>query len=386
MLFGVTPTGFLRKPLEKIRESIHGYLRTKISPHLKLTGKTGLGSMVEGALTELDELWEVAESCYHANDPKNADEAAFVAVCEITGTERRGATKGVVLATCNLAANRTFAPGALVAHVDGEASNRWVNRDEIVSTTAGSYPGLTFEAETAGAAGKCEAGTLTKIAQTADGWNSITNPAKATPGQDIETLEQLAVRREQELQISDVGPLAAVRGAVSKVAGVIQVTAQTNRTDYWGALPPHSFRVLVWDGVAAAALNDEIAQAIVDAGCAGIASYGQLSGNAIDADGNAEVVKFDRVQEIPIHVDVTVKGSTAGVAAAIIGAGSKHNPGDDVVIAKLRGAVSGLASVTDVVSFTIGTTPSPVGTVNIQIADDRIATFDISNVSVTLAP
>lgn len=381
MTFGITPNGFKRKTFADVQASMQEYLRAKVSKHLQLTEKTGLGNVLNTAADHLAELWEVAEACYHAGDPDNADEAAFVALALLTGTHRRGATKGRVLCTCNFDGGQSYPPGALIAHVTGKPTNRWVNA-ETVPDFAGTLTGIPFEAETAGAAGFCNAGTLTVMAQTVTGWNSITNPAEATPGTDLESLEALAVRREQELQLSDAGPLPAVRKKVSRVPGVVRVAAQENKTDYWGFLPPHSYRIIVWDGSGEVAANDAIAQAILDSGGAGIRSYGSLSGNAIDADGNAETVQFDRAAPILVWVDVTVVGSTAGVAEAIVAEGSKWTVGDDVVLEKVKSAVAQLPGVVDVVSFKIGKAEFPTGTTNIPIGADQIALFDLSRVTV----
>jgi hypothetical protein len=382
MPFGVTPDGFILKTFADIQAGVHGYLRTKISKHLQLTEKTGLGNVSNAVCGQLAEAWEVAQAAYHAFDKDNAADEAFVALCELTGTKRRGAQKGQVFCTCDFDGGQTYAPGELVAHVVGKPSNRWVNKEEVPDV-AGTLTDIPFESETPGAHAVANAGTLTVIAQTATGWNSITNSTEATPGQDIESLQALGVRRDQELQISDAGPLPAVRGKVSKVTGVIQVKAQENRTDYWTALPPHSFRIIVWDGVGEAADNDEIAQAILDSGCAGIQSFGSSHGVGTDADGVNQTVYFDRAVAVLIYADVTVVGSTAGVAQAIVDKGSELAVGDDVVFEKLKGAAVGLATVADVTAFEIGDAPSPSGTTNIPIADDRIALFDVSRVTVT---
>jgi uncharacterized phage protein gp47/JayE len=383
MPFGVTADGFTRKNFTDIQGEIQNYLRVKISKHLTLDEKTGLGNVVNAASDQLAELWEVGEASYNGFDPDNAEEILFVALCLLTGTVRRGATKGVVSTNCNFAGGQTYVPGALVAHVAGFTENRWVNRDTVVTVAAGSYPGVIFEAETAGAAGKCAAGTLTTIAQTVTGWISVTNPLKSTDGQDIETIESLAVRRQQELAESGNGTLPAIRSSVSKVSGVLQVKAVQNTTDYWTDLPPHSFRVIVWDGVAPAADDDAIAQAILDNAHEGVESVGAESGTAIDADGASVVVHFDRATAVPIYVVIDVVGTTAGVAAAIVAEGNKLGVEDDVIRERLKAAAMSVAGVTDIVTCTLGTAPAPVGTSNIILAIDQIPLFDLLNVSVS---
>jgi hypothetical protein len=53
----------------------------------------------------------------------------------------RGAapTKGLVTLTLDLDASQSYAPGDIAFHVIDEPTNRWLNRDNVVSTLAGSY-------------------------------------------------------------------------------------------------------------------------------------------------------------------------------------------------------------------------------------------------------
>jgi uncharacterized phage protein gp47/JayE len=380
---GVTPEGFTRKTFTQIQSDMQAYLRAKISKHLQLTEKTGLGNVVNSAADQLAELWEVGEFAYYAADKDNADEAAFVALCALTGTARRGAAKGVVNTTCAFDGGTIYPPGGLVAHVAGFPDNRWVNRD-TVDTTAGAGSHLVvFLAETAGAKGIAAAGTLTKIAQPVSGWTSITNAIDATPGQDIESLEDLAVRRENELERSGTGPVSATAAAVSQLAGVLDVRWQENKTDYATTLPPHSIRIIVWDGSSPAADDDEIAQAILDSSSGGVQTVGTQSGTAVDKDGTLVTVNFDRATALLIYVSIDVVGSTAGVAAAIVAAGEKLHMGDDVIREKLKGAAAVLDTVNNIATCTLGTSPSPVGTSDIPVAIDQIPLFSASRVVVT---
>ncbi len=381
---GVDSTGFTRKRFTQIQSEMQAYLRAKISKHLQLTEKTGLGNVVNAAADQLAEGWEAIEAAYHGFDPDNAHDEAFVALCELTGTKRNGATKGAVLTSCTFAGGTLYPPGALVAHVDGFPDNRWVNRDEVDTTSTPGVHVVLFEAETAGAHGIALAGTLTRIAQPVTGWDSITNAVDATPGADIESLESLALRRVEELGAAGSGPMAAIRGAVSRVSGVLQVRSQENKTDFEsGGIPPHGFRIIVWDGVSPAADDDEIAQAILDAAPGGIPTYGSNFGVAVDDDGLNQVINFDRAIGMPVYINVDVDGSTVGVSDAILKEAAKLRLGSTVVREKLKGAASVLPGVNDVVSFTLGLTPAPVGTSNIVMAVNQFPLFDASRISVS---
>lgn len=383
--FGVTPTGFVLKTFADIQQSLFAYWRSKISKLLQLTEKTGLGNVGNGAADQLAEAWEAVQTAYYANDPDNADDASFIALCALTGTIQEGASGGTVTANCTLAGPATYPVGALVANVAGQAANRWSNRDVIVTPNAITVP-VVFTSEIIGAGAVALAGTLTAIAQPYAGWTAVTNVADADPGRDVESIENLAIRREQELQGSGSGPLAAVRAKVSAVAGVQSVKARQNVTGTPGinGLPIKSYQIIVWDGVSPAATNDTIAQAILNSGPAGIQSVGQASGNAVDSDGTVVSFNFDRARQVPVYVSVTVTGAVAiaDVQAAIVAAGAKMQTG--VVYAKLSAAAADVAGVNDVTSLTVGLAASPTGTVNIAVDFAATALFDASRISVTV--
>ncbi|HET7543292.1 MAG TPA: hypothetical protein VFK05_25640 [Polyangiaceae bacterium] len=385
MSFGVTTTGFVVKTFQDIQSGIFAYWRGKISRYLKLDEKTGLGNVGNGAADQIAQVWEAIQGAYYAFDILNADDDSIVALCELTGTIRRGAKNGFWSSTCNLDASKTYAPGDLVANVAGQASNRWQNRDPITTTAAGNYA-VTFISQTAGAAAVGVAGSLV-IAQPIDGWNSVTTAVNATAGEDIETIEELLIRREQELQGAGSATLAAVRAKVSKVPGVISVRAVENKKDVpdiVNGVPPKAYRLVIWDGVSPAALNDDVAAAILSAGPAGIQSVGSSSGNAVDDVGDTQTIPFDRAAQVPIYVTCTVKGgASADIKAAIIKAGGSLTSGNSVIAEKIRAAITNAPGVTDLTAFAIGTSAGPVSAVNIPIPITSIGLFDKDRIVVT---
>lgn len=382
--FGVTPTGFVRKTFADIQVSLFGYWRSKISKHLHLNEKTGLGNVGNGAAVQLAEAWEALEGAYYAGDPDDGDDTSFVATAELTGTVRHGATSGQVEASCKLAAG-TYPANALVAHVEGQPTNRWKNRDLFIAPTTNVY-GLVFVSELQGSGTVAALGKLNKVAQPYAGFFGVENEYfAARPGQDVESIEELALRRVTELQGSGSGPLAAIMARVSKVTGVISVRGIENTTDVYdvaNGVPPHAYRIVAWDGTSPAALNNDIAAAILAAGTGGIPCIGSSSGVA-----NGRSVPFDRAVQVPIYVSCTITG-TAGLAdvqAAIIAKGASLTSGNNVIAEKIRASITDTPGVTDLLAFAIGTAPAPVAAANIPIPITSIGLFDTSRISVTFA-
>jgi uncharacterized phage protein gp47/JayE len=384
---GLTAEGFERALQEEIAADIATDLRGTISAQLDVSESTAIGNIVRIFADHLAQAWEVLEEAVNGFDPDNATDARLVALSLLTGVTRDGESKGLCTCTVNLDASETYAAGDLVAHVVDEPANRWVNRDAVVSTTAGNYSAV-FEAESAGSEFSAAAGTLTIIAGSVAGWNSVTNAADATPGSDVQDIEDLRAEREASLARAGSGTLDAMRADVLQVDGVEQVLVEENTTDATvGALSPHSFRVVVWDGDPGAADDDEIAQAIHDTRPAGIPALGGESGTATKADGTTTNVAFERATAVPIFVDVEVV-SAVGVAAedvqnAILEAVATLGVGDDVIYYKILSAVFAVDGVDDVTFVQTGIAASPSGTANISIDSDEIATFDASDIVVT---
>jgi hypothetical protein len=150
--------------------------------------------------------------------------------------------------------------------------------------------------------------------------------------------------------------------------------------DFANGIPPHAFQIVVWDGTSPAALNNDVAAALLAATGAGIRSVGRVFGVA---DG--QTMLFDRAVQVPIYVTCSVKGTAAlaDIQAAVIAAGASLTSGNSVIAEKIRAAIVNTSGVTDLTAFAIGTVPSPVGAANIPIPITSIGLFDNTRISVT---
>jgi len=173
------------------------------------------------------------------------------------------------------------------------------------------------------------------------------------------------------------------------------VTVIENSTMFVDSLgnPPKSFQAIVYDGVSPAVDDDLIAQTIWDAKPGGIEAYGTSSGTAEDSLGVSRTVEFSRPTGVPIYLvvevqrDPTTYPGAQAVKDAIVAAGRAGRlVGDDVVALRLKASPLSVIGVYDVTSFTLGIAPAPVGTSNITIAFNELATFDTANITVTEIP
>jgi uncharacterized phage protein gp47/JayE len=366
--YGETSTGFRSKTFDETGADIRARMRALIDQNLTLDDKDPLGNIVDVCSDELALAWEALEVGRNQFDPDNAEGPGAVALASVTGTKRRLPTKGTAICSVNLGASKTFLPGTMVAHVSGEPDNRWVNRDTIVSTVAATYINKVFVAETAGNY-PAALNTITKIAQTASGWNSITNTSAATPGKDLETIPELMVRREQELGSQGTGTVKSIRNAVLAVTGVIDCTVNYNDTTaVVGNLQPNQLEVVVWDGTVPTALDDEIAQAILDTKSAASSLYGAQSGTAIDAYGETKTIAFTRATSTASYVAVTVSAPASAIGTIVADVRASIQAiwptavGAGVYASKLILGPAALSAVVDVTSLTVGLSVAPVTT------------------------
>jgi uncharacterized phage protein gp47/JayE len=389
--YGETATGFRRKTFAEIGESIRGKMRKRIDTRLVLDELDWVGNTVDTFGDELDLAWQALEVARNGFDPAKAEGSLMVAVAALTGTQRAQPTFGLCICTLGIAANKTFQVGDLIAHVQGDPANRWKNRDIVVSTTADDYEGIFFKAETAGEH-IALAGTLTVIAATKSGWLSITNPTDAAAGHDLEDIDDLRVRREEDLESQASGSAPGIKADVLDVEGVVSCKVLVNDTEFDTIdQVKHSVRVIIFDGLTLDADDDEVAQAILESKGAATTTVGATTGTAIDANGDPVTVRFDRATQVPVYVagelEVVDGADPVAVAAAAklaIIAGGPSTVGERAVFEKIKATAFTVGGVTDVLAFAIGLAPAPVGTDNLEAAIDEILVIDSGDIDLTI--
>lgn len=393
---GVTPEGFVAKTIEEIKGELEADQLETLDPTLVLSPDQPFGQINAAHSKKLAELWEIAQVCYNAFDRDAAEDRLLDNVGGMTGTPRAKARKSLVACTVNLGAAFSQPAGALMANVLGQPTIQFVNRDAIVSTTAGDYTAY-FECIVTGPVA-VNAGTLTQKTNSVTGWNSITNPTDAIPGALVEEDPDYRQRQVDELTAPGASTTDAIRTDLLELSGVLQafvfenVTLVTNSDGLHGK----AIECVVYDGPVPAASDTAIAQAIWNSKPSGAETQGTSSALAIDKLGVARTVYFSRavIQSIYLELDIKVDasrfpvGGTTLVKTTAVKEGNALNLGDDVIALDLRAAplerLGGVPGVTDVIAIRLGFSPSPVGIVNLDITGRQIARFDTSRVVVNI--
>ncbi len=180
------------------------------------------------------------------------------------------------------------------------------------------------------------AGTITQIGTPTRGWQSVTNPAAATPGAPVESDAALRVRQAVSVALPSRTVLEGTVGAVASIAGVARYRAyenDTNTTDANG-IPAHSISLVVDGGDAMA-----IASAIAAKKTPGTGTYGTTTEIVTDIYGIAHPIRFFRPVAAPITAALTIRALTG--YTTMIGDQIKQAIADYVNAVEIGGGLGG---------------------------------------------
>lgn len=350
--YGITNTGFESKPLETIKTEIEDSVKADIDPAINVTATSVAGQFIGIVAAVASEVWEALQATHSSFDPEQASGLFLDFLASLTGTLREAATYSTVTATVNLN-NGTTLPIGSQAYVSGNTAAVFETLVEVTNSSgiAANFP-VAMRATVTGPV-VANAGTLTVILTPVAGWNSITNAADATLGQDEETDAALRLRREQELRATGAASVEAIKADLLAVTGVEEVFVFENTTlitDGTG-LPGKAFECLVLGGAAA-----DIAEQIFLSKAAGIEAFGDVSEVVVDSQGFNHTIKFTRPTEFTLlfRVELTkdttypVTGDADVRTAIFTQADAELGIGDDVVISRYYDPVFDISGVTDV--------------------------------------
>lgn len=307
--YGLLSTGFVRKPLPVLDSEVEDALRA-ISPNITLESDDAFAQVIKVLTSKVGEVWELAQVVNASQDPDQAGGAALDAAGALTGTPRDKASTSKVTATVNLDDGTDIAIGDAVASVDGNPNASFKNTARMVNASGITADvSVAFESDDTGPV-VASAGTLTNIDGALTGWNSITNAADATLGEDIEVDGPYRLRRDQELESIGGGTLDGMRADISKLTGITSVRVHENfgnTTDAFG-LPSKSFEVVI-DG--AGFVVQEVVDTIWGNKPLGIEPFGVSSKNITDDQGDSHTIGYTVAVQISVDVSPDFEGTLA---------------------------------------------------------------------------
>lgn len=388
--FGVLTTGVTPKRIDDIISQLQASLVGDLGASFSLLSQTPEGQLVNRFAEQVADLWEFGEQAYNANYPDTAQGTSLDNARSLTNNFRIPATASVV--------NGVFiqgTPGVVIGagfqvSVAGSPGSVFQIAQAMTIPGGGLITDASFVCLATGPV-DAPVNALNVIVTPVLGVTFVGNPTAAELGTNVETDAAFRVRSAQELNKAGTGTFSGLLAAVQAVTNVSKAYEFLNDLNVVDAngLAPHSVLLVVVGGV-----DQDIRDAIFAAKGAGIETNGTTSGTVVDSQGNAHTVKFSRLTDTPIYMDVTITPNNDPalgpvypangddlVQAAIVAFGAGYRPGQTVVVTGFFTPINSISGVTDAV-IKVSTAPSPTLSANIPIPIDQLATFALANVVV----
>lgn len=248
---------------------------------------------------------ETLQQAYNSKDPNKATAVDLNILCALTGTTRGEGTAGTVYLTLSGTAGTLIPAGRRVESVTN--GSRWMTEQAFTldSTGSATVPAICT---TVGVI-QADAGTLTRIIDNVGGWVSVTNPAPATVGTDIENDSTLRVKRATAVGRPGNNQIDSTLGELFAVDGVRRAKVYENDTNSASVsdenphgLPAHSIAPIIDGGI-----DTDVAMAIYIKKNPGTTLY--QAGTPVSETvvsptypTNSKLIKFSR----PIYVDIVI--------------------------------------------------------------------------------
>lgn len=386
MIVQITDAGPVAPPYEDVLSELQSKFRAIYGNDVLLDNDSEDGQWVAVIAAAINDANNAAIAVYSQFSPVSASGAGLASVVKVNGISKRSASRSTVDLLIVGQDGTTITAGA----VQDANGNRW----DLPATVTIPPSGQVIVTATATEVGAitADAGTVTKIATPTYGWQSVSNPAAASPGDGVELDVALRARQRVSVALPALSVLDSIKGALSNLPGVTRVSGVENDSGSVDAngVPAHSIAMVVEGGDASA-----IASAILLKKGPGTRTYGSTSTTATDAYGTPRSVNWSRVGDVAIAVEVQIKaldGYETKVGLAIQQAIADYIAalaiGDDVtrtdlyLPARLNGGSQ--SAFFKLIDVRIAVKGAALGTSDIPIAFNQAASCSAADVTITV--
>lgn len=298
--YGLTSTGFVKKPDDQIISDIQTRLLSSISPELNFTAFNPLNELISAFATECGSLWSLAQACYDAMNPGVAYGVLLDNVGEYVGAPRRAASKSI--GTIELTGDEdTLVPSGSIVETEDEQIRLVTTEDGTIS---GGSVRVDCEAAETGEV-EIQTGVGCDIVTPITGWTGATVWDPITGGRDVESDAAYRLRLEQAREgVSAATDDSIADEIVDNVENIDSATVTSNRSDVTvDGLPPHSFEAVIWPDTVD---QDAIVRAIWDSQPSGIQSHGSITKTVTDTEGYEQTIKFSFATQTDVQIEVKI--------------------------------------------------------------------------------
>ena len=321
----ITETGVIIPDTSDVKEDVQAEFKAALGNDINLSDATPQGRLIDAITQSRMDTIRTCAAIANMLNPNLAYGSFLDAICALTGCVRRQASKSSVVAILGGTPGTTIPAGNIAVTAAGD---EFYLENSATLGVDGTVEAIFLSVQTG--AIPCAAGELNQIQTTVLGWETITNNAPATLGQEVEGDTELKMRRLNTLY-QGRGFSASV---VSALANVPNLKSSIIRHNYKSqpliidgvTIKPHSVYVCAYGGTDA-----DIAQALfntVPAGC-------DYSGSTIvsvtdEYTQQTYDIAFDRpsIVEIDVKVYLRKDSGTGDVQGAVKSAIQKFVNGE----------------------------------------------------------
>lgn len=327
---------------------------------------------------------DISQTLYDALSIANSSGAKLANLVAIVGLTRQKATKSTAVLSLTATQACTVPVGA---QYKTAANVIFETTEEQVFTGAGTAD-VNAQCTVTGA-NEAGAGEINLISTTIFGISGVTNSVAATPGQARETDQELKEAHTLATETSGDDDVGSIYEALRKVTNNSSALVEENDEDYAvNDIPAHSLRISVIGGT-----DEDIATAINNNRTSTIPTVGTTTTTVYNTNtGQSKDIKFSRAADKRHYLDATI--TTTGlfpddgltqINTALTTHFANFRIGDDT---DYNGLFAPFYSVPGVIvtALTVGTNPSPTGTVTIVNSHLERAALDVDNdVNITVS-
>ena len=324
--FGLTNAGFIPMRTEDWLSVIRDDFENELGGvAIDWSRQTVLGPLTLALARRLASNSETLQAAYDVKSLNNSSGAQLDDVGQLNLTSRIGATKST--ATVTLASTAASTVDVFVGEgtiVQGGGLNgraRWVTIEDATIPSGGATVDVLVEAEDAGAV-PALIGEINRIVSPLTGWDSVTNPAAATLGRDIELDGAFRRRMAEAPSRAGSGTVPAVRESVLALDGVtsclvIENEESTIQVVEGVSMDPNSIGVYVYPPTLTSAQIESVVAEIFDKKAGGIKTIGTNAATVNYGQVNYSI-RYSFPADLGVAVIVNITALPTGTTVADI--------------------------------------------------------------------
>lgn len=396
MTAGLSATGLViatqAELLAEIKAAMFASADLNPNGRINLGEDSVLGVLAAIMSDKLAELWQVLQEVHTAQSRAGAEGASLDSLAELVGSTRLAAAGSTATVTGTGTNGTVITAGSRVGDPDRTGVS-WVVLAPV--TIALGVYSASVQCDTTGPIA-ANAGSLTSIVTPISGWTTVTNPADADLGRNVQSDAGLRQAMIDALFAVGSGTTSAILSGVLAVAGTTSGKVYENNTPDTNAfgVPPHCVEVVV-EGTFT---DEDMAQAIYDNKPAGIGTYSASADGdwATDANGEDVDIAWSRPTAVPIYVYLQIELNSSNttaqdeIKAAVVAVGDNLTTGQKVVRTKLFAPAYGVTGVVNVTRLGVSSVSAGAAITNatsmvdVTMAFRERPTFDTARVAIVL--